>query len=103
MAEPLQILQLDVELVIGALNTSGWVMVTGCVDTQECASVTVTLYTPAHKLVIVGVPSPVGVPGDQLYRYGNVPPVGTEVADPLHKPTQVTLFTTTGLPDNTAG
>src|SRR6218665_1990522 len=90
---------------MGALNTSGCVIVTVCVEVQEFESVTTSVYVPAHKPVIVGVPSPAGVADPfQLYVYPvPVPPVGADVATPLHSPAQVTLFPTLGFPNNCGG
>ncbi len=44
----------------------------GCVIVQPTASVIVTVYNPAHKLLMAEVVCP---PGAQLYVYGPVPPV----------------------------
>ena len=49
------------------------------VATQPFASVTVTVYVPADRPVIVGVVSP---PGVQEYEYGGVPPEAVAVAVP---------------------
>ncbi len=59
---------------------------------QEFASVTVHVYVPAVKLVTEVVPSPVGLPGVQLYENGEVPPVAAFTdAEPFAEPLQETL------------
>ena len=51
--------------------------------------------------MIVGVPSPSGFPGVQLYDvYGAVPPAAADEAEPSQTPEQETLFTTKGFPNN---
>jgi hypothetical protein len=62
----------------------------GCVISTVCVAlhaglpaVTVQLQVPAVNALTEAVPSPIGFPGDQLYVYGNVPPVAVTEADPL--------------------
>ena len=54
--------------------------VTEAVFTQPFASVTVTVYDPAQRLLIPGVVSPFG---SHAYEYGGVPPETTAAAAPL--------------------
>ena len=42
-------------------------------------------------MVIVAVPSPVGLPGVQLYVYGKVPPLAVTAIVPLQFPLHVTF------------
>jgi hypothetical protein len=70
------------------VNAGGCVSVTVAIDEQPFASVTVQVHEPAVRPVTEGVPSPVGLPGVQLYVYGPVPPEALTVAEPLLPPKQ---------------
>jgi len=74
-----------------AVNKVGSVMVTVTEVEQLLASVTVYVYVPAAKLLMVPVPV-----------YGAVPPVALIVTLPLLPPKQLT-FDCVKLADNTAG
>lgn len=52
---------------------------------QPFASVTVHIYSPTHKLLIVGLLSPL----DHIYEYGGVPPLAEIFNEPLHALRQV--------------
>ena len=56
---------------------------TVCACVQPTASVIVTVYNPAQRLLIVAVVCP---PGAQEYVYGPVPPVGVKVMLPAQTP-----------------
>ncbi len=62
----------------------GWVIDTVPEDKQLFASVTVALYAPATRLDAIAVL----LPDDQVYAYGNVPPLAVTVVlpvPPLHE------------------
>ena len=61
------------------------------VPEQPLASCTVTLYVPALRLT---AESTVLTLGDQVYVYGEVPPVTVTCADPVLPPKQFTSFFT---------
>ena len=63
-------------------------MLNVCVVTHELASVTVHVHDPAVSPVTLAVPSPVGLPGVQLYEYDVVPPETVTEAAPLEPPLQ---------------
>ena len=58
-------------------------MVNVCAAVHPFASVTVQVHVPAVKPVTLAVPSPVGLPGVQLYEYAVVPPETVTLAAPL--------------------
>jgi hypothetical protein len=76
------------------VNVAVTVIAVGCVTAtvaevvQPLASVTVTDHVPAVRPVTAAVPSPVGLPGDQLNVLPPAPPVveteAVPVAPPLH-------------------
>lgn len=67
-------------------NCGGCVIIADCKVVQLLASVTVTLYVLAVKLVAVGFVCP----PVQIFVYGPVPPEGDTVAVPSEPPKQVT-------------
>jgi hypothetical protein len=64
------------------------VIVVVAVTEHPFASVTVTVYVPAGRPVVV---TPVPPEGAQVYVYAPVPPPGVTVAEPLFPPKQETL------------
>ena len=87
---PLLLPQLGSLLIVGlGFILPPEVIFTTTDESHPLASVTVTVYAPTHKPVIEEVVCP---PGAQEYLYAPVPPVAVAVAEPLHLPTQVTLF-----------
>jgi hypothetical protein len=82
---PLQVTGNAAAVISSAL---GCVMVTVAVTEQPVASVTVTVYGPAVKLVPVAALPPVGA---HEYVYGAVPPATPTVALPLFPPKQLTF------------
>jgi hypothetical protein len=75
---------------ITILSICGWEIVTVIVLVFAIASITIALYVPAGKLVLVGVVAPEGV---QEYVYGETPPIAVIVALPFASPKQLTLVT----------
>ena len=63
-------------------------MVNDCVRVHPFASVTVTVYVPAHRPV---ADAPVPPDGAHEYVYGPTPPVATTDATPVHPPLHRTL------------
>lgn len=86
---PLQDTFVD-ELIV-AVSAGACVRLNVRVVVQELASVTVTVQTPAVRPVTLGVPSPVGLPGVQLYVSVPVPPEAVALAAPLLPPKQATF------------
>ena len=70
--------------------------------THNDASVTVNVYTPAHKLVMFAEVEENPEGPDQLITYGGTPPLGFAFAEPLHVPLQVALVNV-GLTVNVGG
>ncbi len=87
----------DAEIADGA------VILNVAVFTQEFASVTVHVHEPAVKPVTLAVPSPVGLPGVQLYEYDVVPPLTETVAAPLLPPLHAMFVCDTGETTNAVG
>lgn len=84
MLNPLPVALVEVAVATIAV---GWVMVKVRVAVHALASVTVTVWFPAAKPVLLAeVPPP-----DQLYVYGLVPPEGLTLAAPVVPPKQATL------------
>ena len=82
----------------------GCVIVKLRVAVQPLASVTVQVQVPALKPVTDLVPSPVGLPGDQLYVNPPAPPVGLLIeAAPLEPPKQDTLVWLAGVTEIAVG
>ena len=85
---------------VAAKAAAGWVMVTDAVAVFPLASVTVTVYEPAVRLVAVAAVPP---EGDHKYEYGVTPPVAFVIADPLVPPKQLTLPELLAAATNNAG
>ena len=83
--EPAQLASFEVEL---AANVAGSLMVTEEVAVHPFASVTVSVYDPAHRLLMVAVVAPLL----QAYVYGAVPTLTVVFADPSQEPAQLASF-----------
>jgi len=99
---PLQRSGLGLAVIPVITNGFGCVIVTVFESLQPLPSAATTLYVPAHKPEAVWVVCP---PGVHVYVYpgAGVPPVGFAVADPLHKPWQVTFVKVGGGTITTVG
>jgi hypothetical protein len=58
--------QLGLLVTLLAVIAEGALIVKSAVELHPFASVTITSYDPAERLVILVLPSPVGLPGPQL-------------------------------------
>ena len=93
MAPPVQAVQLLIVPVIAADKSEGCVMVKTVGWAQELASLTVAVWAPPIKLLIIPVIFEVAVLAGlvlNVYEYGPTPPLATMVADPLDPPAQET-------------
>ena len=79
---PLQVTEVELALIV---NIPGCNMLNKTDELQPVRSVTVAVYNPAHKLLIVLFVFPVL----QLKEYGLLPPVPSIVICPVHTPLQV--------------
>jgi hypothetical protein len=94
---PLQ-LTLFTTVALAKSTAAGCVIVTLPVAVHPCASVTVKVYVPALKPLMLEVVAPLL----HAYVYAGVPPLGADCALPLLLPLQLTLFTTVAFANNTA-